>query len=130
MPTLDYLAQSADNERHFLLPCVVDAEHLVLRRYTGADDLEVTGRYHIPEPVGPLFDALETIDVAFIPGMAFDRNGHRLGRGKGYYDRLLSHPVFRRVPKIGVCFDFQMVDDVPVEDHDTPIDQLIIIPTS
>ena len=55
--------------------------------------------------------------------MAFDRQGHRLGRGKGYYDRFLS-----RVPniyKIGVCFPFQLVDSVPFEDTDILMDEVV-----
>ena len=61
--------------------------------------------------------------VALVPGMAFDAAGHRLGRGRGYYDRFLAaHPY---IYKIGVCFDFQKVPEVPVDEFDIPVDDVI-----
>lgn len=126
MPTLPFLDACPCR---IVLPCVVDDENLELRLYTSAADLEVRGKYSIPEPVGPLFDDYATIDLALIPGMAFDARGHRLGRGKGYYDRLLAHPAFARIPKIGVCYDFQLVAEVPSMPHDCPMDTLIVVPT-
>ena len=95
-----------------------------LRTYTGENDL-ATGCYGIKEPVGKVFTDFAKIDVAIIPGMAFDRHGHRLGRGNGYYDRLLS-----KIPqayKIGLCFDFQIVDSVPVDIHDVMMNDVIIV---
>lgn len=134
VPTLGYIADAArttfhGSPRRFVLPCVVSDTDMELRLYTGEQDLEVRGKYHIPEPVGPLFTDIEHIDAAIIPGMAFDSDGHRLGRGKGYYDRFLAHPAFRHIPKYGVCFDFQLVSHVPAESHDCIMDHLIVIPT-
>lgn len=126
MPTLQYLEQCP---KQIVLPCVVDDQHLELRRYTGVQDLRISERFRIPEPIGEVFTDYAAIDLALIPGMAFDAKGHRLGRGKGYYDRLLSHPAFRNIRKIGVCFDFQVLPDVPAEPHDSVMDDLIIIPT-
>ena len=64
------------------------------------------------------------IDVVLVPGMAFDAEGRRLGRGKGYYDRFLSslHP---RPKLVGVCFDFQKVDRVPTETRDVAVDLVV-----
>ena len=102
-----------------LLPKVLDDETMELRRYTSPADL-AEGAFHIQEPVGAAFTDYEMIDVALVPGMAFDAAGHRLGRGKGYYDRFLSaHP---RLYKIGVCFPFQRVPLVPSEPHDVCMD--------
>lgn len=115
--------------RCVVLPVVIDDENLELRLYTSPDDLVVQGRFRIPEPTGPLFTDYAEIDLAFIPGMAFDSQHHRLGRGKGYYDRLLAHPAFRIIHKVGVCFDFQFLPSVPSEPHDYPVDELIVIPT-
>lgn len=127
VPTLDYLQHM---QHRCVLPCVVDDEQLELRLYTSADDLEVKGKYRIPEPVGPLFTDYSSISIAFIPGMAFDRTGHRLGRGKGYYDRLLARPEMAHAVKVGVCFDFQLLDEVPAEPHDCMMDSLIVISTT
>lgn len=97
-----------------LLPVVV-GDILQLHSFEGETK---TGAYGIEEPVvkGDPFADFAKIDVAIIPGMAFDGEGHRLGRGKGYYDRLLQY--FDSVLKIGVCFDFQFLDAVPSQSHD------------
>ena len=95
-----------------------------LRRYTARHDLQL-GAYGLLEPTGELFTVYDTIDVAIVPGMAFDAEGYRLGRGKGYYDRFLA-----RVPylyKIGLCFSWQMVDKVPHDKHDIVMDEVIRI---
>lgn len=75
------------------------------------------------EPTGELFTDYDLIDVAIVPGMAFDREGHRLGRGKGYYDRFLAQ--LPHIYKIGICFPFQLVDKVPADVHDILMDEVI-----
>lgn len=112
--------------RTVLLPKVLDGETMELRRYTGRQDLQ-EGPFHIMEPVGECFSDYSQIDVALIPGMAFDLQGHRLGRGKGYYDRFLSklHNRIGSYCVIGVCFDFQKVEEVPTDEYDVPVDEVI-----
>ena len=61
-------------------------------------------------------------DVLIIPGLGFAQNGDRLGRGKGYFDRFLSN--FKGV-KIGVCFDEQVFEKIPTDEHDVKLDYLI-----
>ena len=100
---------------------VVVGNILELRVYTTPEDLTI-GSYGIAEPIGALFTDYSSIDLAVIPGMAFDQQGHRLGRGKGYYDKLLP-----KIPatKIGICFPFQMIDEVPSENFDALMDAVI-----
>ena len=105
-----------------LLPKVLDDETMELRRYQSVDDLR-EGTFHLMEPVGEPFTDYGEINVAIIPGMAFDADGHRLGRGKGYYDRFLQS--LPEVKKIGVCFDFQKVDIVPSKSHDVIVDIVV-----
>ena len=76
----------------------------------------------IPEPVGRLFTDLNKIDVILVPGVAFDRTLNRLGRGKGFYDKILSQT---KACKIGICFDFQLLDRIPTEVHDVRMTQVI-----
>lgn len=66
----------------------------------------------------------ESLDLVVVPGMAFDRAGHRLGRGAGYYDRFLS-TLSPRTATAGICFDEQLVDAVPHGDHDRTVDCVI-----
>lgn len=106
-----------------LLPRVISDTDMELRRYSGPADLQ-QGSFGIWEPTGELFTDYDTIDVAVIPGMAFDNEGHRLGRGKGYYDRFLAK-LSPTTYKIGLCFSWQRVDHVPTDAHDIPMDEVI-----
>lgn len=63
---------------------------------------------------------LEDIDLIIVPGIAFDTNNMRLGRGHGYYDRFLSS-VPNKAKTIGLAFDFQVVDNLPQDPHDIPV---------
>lgn len=105
-----------------LLPKVTDGEHMELRLYTSPDDLAL-GAYNIMEPTGETFISYDEIDTAVIPGMAFDASGNRMGRGKGYYDRFL--PLLPDAFKIGICFSFQFVNNIPTGSLDIPVDEVL-----
>ena len=62
--------------------------------------------------------------MVIVPGIVFDKNGHRIGYGYGYYDRFF-HKLDANVKKIGFAFDFQVVDKIPEEQHDVPMDVVI-----
>lgn len=109
------------NKKQIILPVVINDTELELRRYTGQKDLS-KGAFGIEEPIGETFEEFESIDLAIIPGVAFDKQGNRLGRGKGYYDRLLPKI---HAPKIGICFGFQLTDKIPTDPHDYPMDEII-----
>lgn len=108
-------------EKRIILPVVVGPTELELRYYTGKQDL-AKGAFGIEEPIGKVFDAFNEIDLAIIPGVGFDTNGNRLGRGKGYYDRLLPKI---NAPKIGICFRFQLASEIPTDCYDCPMDGII-----
>ncbi|WP_457639450.1 5-formyltetrahydrofolate cyclo-ligase [Persephonella sp.] len=78
----------------------------------------------IMEPEGEPFPP-ERLDLVVVPAVAFDLKGHRLGYGKGYYDRFLKKTGSLNV---GVAYDFQVVDSLPSQEHDVPVD-LIVTPT-
>jgi 5-formyltetrahydrofolate cyclo-ligase len=78
-------------------------------------------RMNIPEPVPdrPIVEP-QPIDWVLVPGVAFDRQGHRLGRGGGYYDRLL--PQLRKAaPRWALSFSEQLYESIPTEPHDVPL---------
>lgn len=106
-------------EKKVLLP-VVRGDILELRHYTGKECLEV-GSFGIEEPTGENFTDYEEIELGIIPGMSFDRQGNRLGRGKGYYDKLL--PLLRSY-NIGICYQFQAREEIPSEPFDQPMDEV------
>jgi len=86
----------------------------------------VPGYYNIPEPDPKKSLRLEPgeIDAAVIPGSVFDIHGGRLGYGGGYYDRFLLNDA-PQAKRIGLAFELQVVDKVPLEPHDQPLDILI-----
>lgn len=115
--------QKWSRSKRILLP-VVTGDDMELRVYTGPEDLAI-GAYHIEEPTGELFKDYQQIDLIVVPGVAFDLQGNRLGRGKGYYDRFLP-----RVPmayKIGICFPFQVVKEIPAEPFDIRMDEIVTL---
>ena len=108
------------NEKCLLLP-VINGDELEIRHYDGPERLKA-GPFNLLEPDGELFTKWDKIDMILVPGLAFDRTGNRLGRGKGYYDRLL--PRLQGV-KIGVCFPFQLIAHIPVEHWDVKVDRVV-----
>ena len=122
VPTQGLLDELVNKGKTVLLPRVISDTEMEVHRYTGKEDLR-KGAFGIMEPTGTLFTDYERIDVAIVPGVAFDRDGHRLGRGKGYYDRFLSKVPL--VYKIGVCFPSRLMDEVPADEYDILMDEII-----
>lgn len=104
------------------LPRIAEKE-LVFHRVDEPSGLTRTNRFGINEPAAdrPVVEVGSGTGIlVLVPGIAFDRAGHRLGRGRGFYDRFL-----RRLPeavKMALCFDFQLIDRVPAEEHDIAVD--------
>jgi 5-formyltetrahydrofolate cyclo-ligase len=69
--------------------------------------------------------SLKDIDLIIVPGVAFDRQGNRLGRGGGYFDRFLAKLKKRNIPMFGLAFKFQILKQLPVLSHDIPVTKLI-----
>jgi len=87
------------------------------------DNLIPSGKFGILEPIEVMQIAYKNIDLVLVPGIAFDKEGYRLGYGFGFYDKFL-----KKVPKavkIGLAFDFQIVDKVPREEHDVAVDFVV-----
>ncbi|WP_457622188.1 5-formyltetrahydrofolate cyclo-ligase [Persephonella sp.] len=120
--TIPIIEELLKTEKIVLLPRVKDQDIIPIRIF----DLSglKKGYAGIPEPEGNPFP-VDRIDIIVVPAVAYDLNGHRLGYGKGYYDRLLKKV---KALKVGLAYDFQVVEKLPVEPHDIPVD-LIITPT-
>lgn len=106
-------------EKTILLP-VVEGDNISFRRFASCEQMRV-GEFNICEPEGD--DDESQMDIIVVPGAAFDPDGHRMGRGRGYYDRFLDN--HRSVFKVGVCFCYQLVDSVPSEKHDIAMDMVL-----
>jgi 5-formyltetrahydrofolate cyclo-ligase len=83
----------------------------------------VTGNYGILEPnsESPQLTP-DRVDLMLVPTVAIDRGGYRLGYGGGYYDRLRADPRWRKIPTIGIVFDFGYVETLPLDPWDVPLD--------
>ena len=87
------------------------------------DNLLPSRKFDILEPIETMQIAYKNIDLVLVPGIVFDEYGHRIGYGFGYYDKFL-HKVPKAL-KIGLAFDFQVIDKIPKEQHDVPIDMIV-----
>ena len=105
--------------KQILLPVVKD-DIMLVKPFSGKEDL-IEGSYGIWEP-GVQKEYVNKIDLVIVPGIAFDKFKYRLGRGKGYYDRYF---MINRIKKIGIAFDCQLVDNVPVTSTDIRMDMVI-----
>jgi len=103
------LVSKYEEEKTFLFPAIAHHTHkMEVREYEHHTPF-VKGRYGIPEPRTDAY--LGAIDLIITPGMSFDKQHWRVGRGGGFYDRFLRHYI--NVFKIGVCYDFQLHERVP-----------------
>ena len=102
---------------------VTDMESVTLS-LSYIDDMTdlVRGAYGIYEPAVIKSANKKDMDVIITPGLAFDRRGGRMGFGKGYYDRLFEKTDAVR---IGLCYDFQLHDEIPTEPHDVPMNIIV-----
>jgi len=82
------------------------------------------GPYGVAEPVISKFIRPEDLDLVITPGVAFDKKGNRLGRGKGYYDRFLSK-IPQDTPAIGLAFSLQILPAVPITSHDVSVKKVL-----
>ena len=109
------------HKKSIVLPTVVgdDIIPVMLDEGTGF----AVGDFNIMEPQNEPYNG--GYDLIIVPGVAFDKKGNRIGRGKGYYDRFLCKHI--DVKRIGICFDFQLVDEVPTEPTDIRMDKVITL---
>ncbi len=118
LSTREFIARWCDR-KHFYLPRV-NGVNLEILPYD--ESRLALGSFHIEEPTGSDTSSVEDMELIVVPAVAYDRNGNRVGRGKGYYDRLLRGS---RARKIGVAYDFQLVDEIDAEPHDIRVDMVI-----
>ncbi|MCM1518351.1 MAG: 5-formyltetrahydrofolate cyclo-ligase [Pseudoflavonifractor sp.] len=119
VPTADILRRCAAVKELFLPRVHGDTLEILPYR----PDMMQRGSFQIMEPMGHDTVDVRMMDVIIVPGVAFDRAGNRVGRGKGYYDRLLeSHGD---AVLIGIGYDFQLVEGIESEPHDVRMDYIV-----
>ena len=115
-----FIDWALENEIQVLLPISNHDGSLTWVLFNGETQAGIFG---FQEPVGKTAE-LVGVDLIIVPALAVGRDGSRLGKGKGYYDRALS-ALEEVAPVIAVVYDDELIDSVPTEDHDHPIDAVI-----
>ena len=117
LPTQDFIAEWKD-KKCILLPLVV-GESMEIKRFSSIEKMK-KGYMGIWEPSSTESYIMEP-DLILVPGVAFDLKKNRLGRGKGFYDRYFAQS---KAQKWGVGFDFQLLNSVPFNEMDVPLDKI------
>jgi 5-formyltetrahydrofolate cyclo-ligase len=127
--TRDYLATALTHGKKIVVPWCNDRGELELFLLKGMDDLAI-GMYKILEPKPELRNlpdrqvSVAELDLVMVPGVAFTRDGARMGHGKGYYDKLLEH-ARRDAPLVALAFECQLFPEIPTQPHDVFMDKII-----
>lgn len=126
------------NTHEFIKNCIKDGKRIVVpvtfhepreikpSQILSFDELE-PGYFNILTPKKEFIRYIDPkeIDLIIVPGAVFDRNGYRIGFGGGYYDRFLGTKIDNKANKVSLAFDLQIIDQVPREEHDVPVDIII-----
>lgn len=111
--------------KNVLIP-FVDGENLKLHLLKDPDSELDQGAFGVlePKPKQKTPFPLQKVDLIIVPGLAFDLEGHRLGYGKGYYDRLLKQAP-SRTTFVGLSYEFQISEKIPHNEEDVPIHKIV-----
>lgn len=119
--TTAMLARAQKDGKRVAVPKIIDDTMI----FIWLDDLSRVerGYCNIPEPIDNGPEATDETALVLMPGLAFDREGHRCGYGGGFYDKYLQqHPQH---PTLALCYGFQMLDHLETDDHDIPVDYVL-----
>ena len=122
LPTKPIFGASLNLDKEVAFPLVYGKE-LVFKWVKDWKSLR-PGFKELLEPLKGIEVAIEELELLLVPGLAFDQKGNRLGRGGGFYDRLLSRQL---KPKniCGLCYHFQIVSEVPMDIQDKPVQMVL-----
>lgn len=120
--TLPLIMHSMDLNKKIAVPVSNTDTRTLTLAYLGDNANLKKGAYGISEPELIIAADKNDIDIIAVPGLAFDKTGNRLGFGMGYYDNLLAD---MSAVKVGFCYDFQLMELLPAEEHDISMDIII-----
>lgn len=114
------LQQALDDGKQVALPKCIGSQ----MKFILLSDLSQVqpSAFGAPEPAATEPEACDSTALVIVPGLVFDRQGHRIGYGGGYYDRFLAQEPHH--PTIALCYNFQLTDHLPAEPHDIPVDMV------
>ena len=123
--THEFIKTSIAKGKRIVVPITIpETKELKLSQVLDFDHLEI-GFYDILTPKEEFISYVDPseVDLIIVPGVAFDRNGYRIGYGGGYYDRFLAN--LDHVTKISLAFDMQLISSIPHEHFDIPVNYII-----
>ena len=125
--TFDMMRQAFQDGKKIVLPRVdVQKKEIIPKVILSLEEDLEYGPYNIQQPKGDVAKDIDIrhIDMVVVPAVSFDQKNHRLGRGAGYYDRFLKK-FPQGIPLIGLAFDFQILESLPIEGHDLSVTKVI-----
>ena len=118
--TMDYISEFLKLGKRIFVPRTNEENKTMdAVEIESLDSLVKSGKYQILEPAEK-----SDLDLVILPGVVFDNKGGRVGYGAGYYDKYLKD-LSSDVPKVALCYDIQLIDEVPMEEHDVRADYII-----
>lgn len=123
--TVNLITELLARGRRVALPVCTAGCNLVAKEIQQLAEVSPTGKFGLSEPLPQTPEVVpDQIKLVVVPGVAFDQNGNRLGHGNGYYDRFLNCADLKAV-KLGLAYDFQVVERLPVDQFDVKMDALL-----
>ena len=126
VPTYDIISNCQEQGKSVYIPmCVNETKEMIISLYDHDVKLAASN-YGVQEPTKETIKIAdrELLDIAIMPGAVFDKNGYRVGYGMGYYDKFFAHTK-KKIYKIALAFSFQIVEEVPTDDFDIPVDCIV-----
>ena len=120
--TTEIIKRAFADGKKLIFPVTDERTGVITPCYATTETEFEKGAFAVNEPVVKNCASAKDIDVIIVPGIAFDKKGRRIGFGKGCYDRLLKNTS---AVKTGFCYDFQLCDEIPAEEHDVKMDCII-----
>lgn len=120
--TIEIIKDAIEQKKRVVLPVSDTATETIVLSYLDSLNDLAKGAYGISEPRTVKKADTADIDFILVPGLAFDKNGNRMGFGKGYYDKLLCKT---NAEKTALCYEFQLFDEIRADKHDIPMNTII-----
>lgn len=120
---IDYCKQQGKNV--YIPACIDETKEMIISKYDEEVKL-APSKYGVMEPTPDTIKISDRniLDIAIMPGAAFDKRGYRIGYGAGYYDKFYAHAE-KNISKIALAYSFQIIDEVPENEFDIPVDYII-----
>lgn len=126
VPTKEIITHCQQQGKNVYIPvCVNETKEMIISLYDHEVNLAASN-YGVQEPTKETIKIADRdlLDIAIVPGAVFDSRGYRIGYGAGYYDKFFAHTK-KKIYKIALAFSFQIIDEVPTDDFDIPVDCII-----